>query len=85
MSELAVVEIRRAESEYSDNVWCVTAVNGIEWGNSVPVHSREDFEMVAPRLRMLIETVYRLAYREGVEASRATMRAALGIHRNTGS
>jgi len=79
MSELARVEVQLGESDYSDNVWCVVYVNGKEWGNSVRLGSRDDFAATAPRLQLLVETVYRLAHREGREEAKWAIREAMGV------
>jgi hypothetical protein len=79
MSELARVEVLMSESDYSDNVWCVVYVNGKEWGNSVQLSSRDDFATTAPRLQRVVETVYRLAYRDGREAAKRAIRDAIGV------
>lgn len=79
MPELARVEIRMGESEYSDSVWCIAAVNGREWGNSVKLSRREDFQESAAKLQLLIETVYRMAYKEGRAEAQKDIREAIGL------
>lgn len=77
--ENAIVRTRISGDEL--RFWVDSVVNGREMDCPVYVESIWNGEQVAMQLQILVEHVYRKAYRDGFGSCQSVIKDALGIHR----
>lgn len=75
--EKAIVRTRIGGEE--NRCWVDTIINGREIDCPVHVKSIEDGEQFARKIEILVERVYRRAYRDGFSSCQSTIKDCLGI------
>jgi hypothetical protein len=75
--EKAIVRTRIGGEE--NHFWLATAINGREIDRPVHVKSIEDGERLAREIEILVDHVYRRAYRDGFSSCQSALKDCLGI------